>query len=226
MFIAEPADALQKFFRRRIDAALALNGLQNHRTGVVMDQRLNAVQIVEIREADSRQQRLERLLIVLVAGHRQRSQASAVEGVLHGDDLMAAVSVPAEAVFFRDFQRPFYGFRTAVGKKYPIHARRLQKLFSGVDHRLIVKQVGGMQQLFRLRLYRLRVFRISVPQGAHGNAGAEVQVLRSLRVVQVHAFSVVKHHREPVIGFVQHLLRPAHGRFRLILHDNTAPLWN
>ena len=88
MVVAQLPHPLDECVRRRIDAALPLDGLHQHGAGLFVKQRLDALQIVKFCKLDIGDQRRKRLLVVVVARHGQRPQAPSVKGMLHGDDLI------------------------------------------------------------------------------------------------------------------------------------------
>ena len=110
-----------------------------------MNQCLHAVQIIEICESDPRDQRLKRLLVMVISCNRQGTHASSVEGMAHGNDLVDTALSPL--LFGRlivgvpsgNFQSALNGFGPAVGKEHLIHAGSRQELFSRFDGRHIVK---------------------------------------------------------------------------------------
>lgn len=68
MLIAKGTHTFDKLLGRRINAALTLNGLHDNGAGLIGEQCLHAVQIIKLREFDVRNQRSERLLVVVISG--------------------------------------------------------------------------------------------------------------------------------------------------------------
>ena len=91
--VTQPAEPGQKFRVGREHAAFALHGLNDHRAAAVGQQLLHAVKIIELREENAVHQRTERFLVMLISRKGQSTDGPAVEGLLHGDDLMPARSV-------------------------------------------------------------------------------------------------------------------------------------
>ena len=79
MLITEFANTLDELRVCRVDAALALNRLHQDGTGLVAEQCLHALKIVEICELDVRDQRFERVLIVVVSSHGQSAETASVK---------------------------------------------------------------------------------------------------------------------------------------------------
>ena len=221
LLIAQRPDAFEKFRIRRINSALPLNRLQNDRTGLFRNLRFYALQVVEIRKPDSSDQRTERILIMGISCHRKRAHTPSMERVVHGNDLMVTVSVPQVGIFSRRFQRPFDGFRSAVCKEYLIHPAGFHHFFCCICHRLVVVQIGGVDQPVDLIFQGLIVRFISISQSKHCDSRREIQIFLSLHIIQPDSFSVVQNHRITVIG-VQHIIfRFFHDL--ICFHDRISP---
>ncbi len=76
---------------------------------------------------------------MVISRDGQSPQASAMEGMLHGNDLMASMSIPVVGVPLGDLESALHRLGAAVGKKHLFHLRNLQKLLPGVNGRLIVE---------------------------------------------------------------------------------------
>ena len=64
-----------------------------------------------------------------------------------------------------------------------------------------------MKQLIYLIFQGTAIFLIAVPQRAHSNSCSKVQILFSIRVVQINPFPMIQNHRETVVGVQKLLLR-------------------
>ncbi len=103
MLITQAAQVLQEFWVGGVDAALALDGLQDDRAYGIVHQGSYTVWIIELGKSYAAHQGFEGFTVVGVPGHGERSHGPAVEGVLHGDDTVSGVAVPAEGVFLGGF---------------------------------------------------------------------------------------------------------------------------
>src|SRR3546814_10290403 len=86
--VANVAQRLQEGLRRRANAALALNRLDEEAGRVVVDQIERVVDVVERRIGEARQLRVETLAQLFLIGRRYRAERAAVEGVVEGDQIM------------------------------------------------------------------------------------------------------------------------------------------
>ena len=93
MLLAESLYTFQELLCSRVNTTLALNGLQNYRTGMLVELSLYAIQIVVIGEADAADQRKEGCLLFFIAGDGEGSHAPSVEGMVHGNDFVIIFSV-------------------------------------------------------------------------------------------------------------------------------------
>ena len=103
MLIAECTHPLKEFVGCRVDSALALYRLQNNSTGFLIYQSFYTVQLIKFCETDSREQRFKRFLVMFVAGYRESSEASAMERMIHGNDLMPCMTISGVRVFLCGF---------------------------------------------------------------------------------------------------------------------------
>ena len=95
VLVAQLAQAFEVAGRRQVDAAFALDRLDQDRA---RSRRRSAspsrVEVAERGVVEARQHRLDARVILRLAGRGQRSHRPAVEAVEHGDDLVAASAVP------------------------------------------------------------------------------------------------------------------------------------
>ena len=150
--VAESPHALQEILLSRQHAALPLNRLQQNRAGFLRHGRLHALQIIQIRKPDISDHGLKGLSVLGISRHGKGSHCSAVEGTVHGNDLMIRGSVLQIRVLSGRLDSPLDGLRPGIGEKNPVHAGKLLELFCRVYGRDIVIIVRGMDQLIDLRL--------------------------------------------------------------------------
>src|SRR5690606_3443008 len=120
VLVAERAQALQKLGGGRIDAALALNGLDEDRGGLVVDQRLEGGEVVELAEREAGHEGTETLLDFFLRGRAHAAEGATVEGAFGADDFVALALFAAglaHAVEPGELEQAFVGLGTAVAKE-------------------------------------------------------------------------------------------------------------
>ena len=147
-----------------------------------------------------------------------RSETPPVERILHSDELISACFL-CEGISPCRLQCAFVCLGTAVGKKYSVHPGDTVQFFCRFSTAFMIIEIGGMTQFVYLRLQSLVQFFVAIAQPAHGDPCREIKVLFSVRIIQIHAFSVIEHDRETVVYVDQIFLRCL---YFIIHHDNTC----
>ena len=135
-----------------------------------------------------------------ISRHGKRAEGTAVEGMLHGNDLMIRASVLQICIFPGRLQSAFNGLRAAVGKENPVHAGNLFHFHSRFHSRHIVIIIGGMDNFIDLCLQRVVILPVVIAQGKNSDAGAEMQVFFTFHIIQVNAVALIQNHLIPVVG--------------------------
>ena len=130
-----------------------------------------------------------------------------MEGILHGDDLVASPAILEKCVLHSGLECTLDGLCAAVGKEDTIHTGRLFHPGCRIDRGLIVKIVGGVQDLVDLGLESIIIGLIAVSQGKNSDAGHEVQILFAVYIIEVHSLAVIQDDLIAVIGVEQVFLR-------------------
>src|SRR5699024_3776943 len=89
ILITELSHPLQECQVNRIDASLSLESLHDHRAGMLVHLLLHAVQIIVTGKFHAPYQRFKRRPVGLVSCHSHCAHRAPVEGVFHGDKLIA-----------------------------------------------------------------------------------------------------------------------------------------
>ena len=209
--VAELPHAAQILDRRRLHAAFALNGFQQHRADPVVHRRLERREIGERDLAETRRQRCERLLLLGLAGRGERGQRAPVERAVRGDDVIPIGSSVRLAVAPRKLDRALVGFGTGVDEEaaptaaeQAVERRRERCLVLGVE------EVRHVQELRRLLRDRGRNRRMRVPERRDREPGEEVEVSTSFAVEQLGAATANELDREPAVG-AHHVLGVERG---------------
>ncbi len=119
VLIAQPAQDRQVIIVGDIDAAFALDRLDDDRNGLAVDGVLGGVQMVERDVGEPGEVWLEPEPGFVLPGRRHGAERAAVEAVVHGDDLEAValgawVGLPVEA---GELERGFVGVGAAVAEE-------------------------------------------------------------------------------------------------------------
>ncbi|CCK14068.1 ion transporter, putative [Cronobacter universalis NCTC 9529] len=175
--IAQLAQPLQEGFSSRHHAALALHRLDNHRAGIVINQRRGGIEIVKHGMADLRRQRREILGIRRLAASGDGKQRAAVERVFKGHDAAFLRAVVVVGIFAGELQRRLVGFRAGVTEKDAIGEGGVNQAFGEAQHRLVGIPVAGMPDFRRLGFQRLAQFRVRVPERVYRDAAREIDIL-------------------------------------------------
>ena len=173
---AQAAERLQETVLRHVDAAAALDTLDDHRGHAAFRQFVrHGIAVVQVAERD---------VVVRVEGgddrrivrQRHGARSAPVEAAAEGDD-----AVPA-GLEGRQFGGVLVGFRAAVVQEEGVILvtadladAACQLLLQG-----IADAVGVEADLVELRLQRLDVMRVGVPHGNDGVAAVQVEVFLSL----------------------------------------------
>ncbi len=176
-FITDRAEAFEKFRTRDMDAPLALDRLDKDRCRTSIHSGADGIEISKWQMAEPLQQRAKPFLHFVLPGRGNAGHRTSVEGALEGENTMPAclTSEPAG-----DLDEPLIGFGSAVAEKNLSRARDLDKALGQGNLGLCSIEVGGVNQLRRLRAHCRRDFRMGMAQRANGNASTEIEVFRSV----------------------------------------------
>src|SRR5262249_30885605 len=126
LFVAPGADALEVVAGRNIDAAFALNDLEQNGAGLRRRCLLERIDVVVGYGDEARRQRRERNLVAIRPGRGHSGKRAAMERIERRNDLEGAV-LPLAAPLPRQFDRGFVRFGAAVDEVDAVHAGVLNK---------------------------------------------------------------------------------------------------
>ena len=155
-----------------------------------------------------------------ISCYRQSPQASSMERMVHGNNLMVCTLVLQPGIFPGCFDGSFNSLCPAVGKENLAEAGSFEKFLCRFHHGNIVEQIRGMYHLIDLILQGLVVCFVSVAQSKNRDTGAKIQIFFSFQIIETHTFSPVQNYRKTVIS-VEHCI---FGSFHIFLtaHHNTV----
>ena len=156
-----------------------------------------------------------------IACDRKGTDTSAVERMVHGNNLMICGTViSCPCILTGKLDGTFNGFCTTVGKEHLFKAAGIHQLVCCFCHRLCIVQIGHMDHLVDLSLQGIIVFFDIVTKRTYSDPGCEVKILLAFHIVKINAVTVIKHNRETIICMNDRLFCIIHNFF--IIHDNTC----
>ena len=198
---AQLAGSLKIAGIQRGHAAFALHRLEHQRGDVVLRQaRFKGGGVVGGNVGETFDEGEKMLVENVLAGGGKGGEGAAVEGVLQGENGVAAGTVAVAAVFARGFDGAFVGFGAAVAEKdagkTAFFAETLRQLGSGDA----VEKVGSVRQFARLRGDGGNPCRIGKAEAIDADAAGEVGVGAAVGIPDGAAFAAHQHRREAGVG--------------------------
>src|SRR5258708_23187265 len=194
----------------RANPALSLNGFQAHGADAGIEFSLQVVQVIEVDEAHTRQERHKRSPIFRLTRGSERAKRPSMKRVFHGEDArlwawLAAVLIIHLREGARELERSLPGLGAAVAKESAIkpgdfgHPPREFRLI------LVEKQIGNMNQSACLTLDRRLDGRMVVAQRIDSDPTQEVQIPLAARIPEIHATPANKKNGLALVGGKQEL---------------------
>ena len=193
-FVAQPAQVRQEFHVGGIHAALALDGFDHDRRGLLRrDRRLERLDLVE-REVDhAGDHGLEPFVVLGLGRGADRAVGAAVKGVLEGHDLVLGLAARLGRPPAGEFQGRFDGLRTAVAEEHSGREGVVHEQLRESHVGLGVVQVGDVHQFRGLLRHGADDFGHPVAQGIYRDAPQEIEIPPALEVVDVGSAAPVEH---------------------------------
>ena len=206
--VADFLESLQVLQARDVDAAFALDRLDEHRHHVLVVRRdlAHRLQVVQRHAHEALHQRLEAGLHLAAGGGRQRRQRAAVEGLLHDDDRRLG-DTAVVAVLARDLDRRFVGFQAGIAEEHLVQAGDGGDAVGGLLLQRDLEQVGRVDDAADLLGERAHQARVVVPERVDRDAGERIEVLLARLIPQPYALA--SHERDRLAGVGVHDV--AHG---------------
>jgi hypothetical protein len=185
VLIADPAQAGQVIGMTDLDAALALDELDQDRDHVAVTCRdaPHRFEVVERHAHEAREQRFETGLDLAAAGRGEGRHRPAVESLFHDDDRrrLDAFVVPVEA---RELDRRFVRFATGIAQEHVVHTGDRGEAVSELLLQIDLVDVRSVDERRHLLLEHTGEPRMRVSQAADRDAGKRVEVAPALHVPQ------------------------------------------
>ena len=162
--------------------------------------------------------RLECLTVLRIARHGQSTHGSAVERMVHGNDLVIGTAVFQIGVFSGCLDGALHRFRTGIGEKDPIHAGYFFDLSCCFDGGHIIIIVGSVDHLVDLCFQCIVVCFVLISQCKYGYTRYKIQIFFTVYIIQIHTIALIQNDLVPVIGMQQIFFRFCNIFFHGVTH--------
>ena len=198
-FVCERTQALQELVRRRMDAALALDRLDQQGRGLVADCGTGRIQIIEIHLVEGIHGRLESLEVLGLRARRDGRKRPPVKGVAEGDHAVALGRAAAGLVDARELDRALHRLGAGIAEQHTVGEGRGGEPLGEARLRRNVIEVGDVPKLFGLPLQRGDHMRVRMAEAGHADAAAEIQVALAVGRVEVRSLAPLEGEVETAI---------------------------
>ena len=168
-----------------MDAALALDRLDQQRRRLVAHRSAGRVQIVEVHLVEGIDRWLESLEMLGLSARRDGRKRAPVEGVAEGDHAVALGRAAAGLVDARELDRALHRLRAGIAEEHTVGKRGCSKLLRKARLRRDLVEVGDVPELLRLGFQRRDHMRMRVAEAGHADAAAEVQIALAVGRIEV-----------------------------------------
>ena len=222
LFVAQLAQAEEVLRGGGHHAAFALDAL-DHNGGCRRRERgAHGGEIIVRNLAETGHLRLKALLDLLLAGRGYAGERPAVEGVNRCNDFKAAIVVTELA---GQLEQALIGLDAAIAEEAFARANEADKRLRQAALRLVIIEIGRVDELARLLDQCLGNGRVPVTQRTDSNAAAQIQVTTAGNVVKIAARSVAEHDVKAAIARHHVLLKQGLHGSHVVAHDGRRR-WN
>ncbi len=142
----------------------------------------HAVEVVGVGVAEALGKGEEIVVEHVLPSGGEGGDGAAVEGLVEGDDSPPSLAVLVKGVLAGQLDQALVALRAGVGEEHVGHARFPAQPLRGLHIGLSVEQIGDVSQLACLLGDGVHPALVGVAQGAHADAGGEVDVFPALGV--------------------------------------------
>ncbi len=203
VLIAKRAQAAEEFGRADVNAAFALNRLDEDRGRLVVDECGERFEIIEFAEHKTRYERTKSLLDFFLRSGAHAAVGAAVEGAFGADDFRAFTLFAAlgDAVEPREFDQGFVGLGAAVTEKNAARAGVADETLRELALIGMTEKIADVDERGGLGLHGGDPTRVAMAKGIDRDAGGEIQVAAASIVPDVGAFAANQVHGRTAVVF-------------------------
>ncbi len=192
VLVAELAQRPEEGRRRRADAALALDRLDQDAGGVRADRLLHRFDVAMRHLVEAVHRRAEAFEIFGRAGGGERRQRAAMEGAFEGDDAVAFGMALGGVVLARDLDHAFHRLGAGIAEEDEVGKALLAQPRGELLAVGAPKQVRHVPEPGRLLLQRLDQMRVRMTQRVDGDARGEVEIALAIGCDQPGALTALE----------------------------------
>ena len=194
MVVAQLTECAEVAGRRRVHAALALDGLDHDSDDGLVDRRGEGVEIAPGHVKEPGGERLERLVLLRLPGRGEGRERPAMEAAVGGNDLPAPVLSPTPLA--GDLDGAFVGLGTAVGEEHPAAAAEQAIRVTATSGPTVVpNKFDTWQSVRACSATASATAGWAWPSDVHGEPAQEVEVSPAVGVPELGTRATHERHR-------------------------------
>ena len=182
-----------------MDAALALDRLDQQRRSLVADGGTGRIQVVEIHLIEGIDGRLEAVEVLGLSARRDGRERPPVEGVAERDHAVALGRAAAGLIDARELDRALHRLRAGIAEEHAVCEGRGGEPLGEARLRRDMVEVRDVPELLALGLQRGDHERMRMAQAGHADAAAEVQVARAVGRIEIRPLAPLEGEVEAAI---------------------------
>lgn len=207
---ATSTEGLEELGASRVDSSLTLNWLDNDTAGLLGNEVLQLVDLVQVSNLESWNHWAEWLLIFWSRGSRERTHCSSVERVVERNNfnLSSILSTTNLSELSSKLDGSLVRLTARVADENTastLHSTRLKRLLNQDLAQLsspgVVVKVGAVDELLALVVHNSDKSFITVAEGVDGNTGSQVDIFPVLQIPQLCVLSLGEDGRGARVGW-------------------------
>ena len=189
MLVTELAKPGEKALRKDAYAALALDRLEQHASGLRADQGFHSFQIRERRLIEAVDRRTEAFQIFGIAAGGDGRKRATVKRAFECNEAIAFRLAVGRVIFSRGLDRAFHRLGARIGEEHKIGEGRLRQSFGEPLGLWDDEQIRDVPGLCSGGVQRCDEMRMRVSKRKHGDSRAEIEVAFAVATHEPNAFA-------------------------------------